>query len=136
MTRSNDIQCHHVAEDFDICLLSSTSPLDPNLDIMSCYIGMVTGVGRDIFFQKSFTVLVSDSKDFVSEKTKFACFLTNIKHNMQTANVLSIGDERNNDAVQVVVELHKAINQLFSNFLFFSLPQKHSLLTELARWPA
>ncbi|KAL6653613.1 hypothetical protein ACP70R_008537 [Stipagrostis hirtigluma subsp. patula] len=111
MTRSDDIQCRHIAQDFDVCLLSLMSPLDSGFDVMSSFLAIVSGVGRDTFFQRSFRVLVSNSEKFHPENVKFVSFLTNIKYRMVIASILSIRDERDDAAVGAVLELYKKIGR-------------------------
>ncbi|KAJ1276614.1 hypothetical protein BS78_05G228100 [Paspalum vaginatum] len=111
MTRSDEIHCHHIAKDFDVCLLSPKCSNDPDLDVMSCSLGLVIGVGRDTYYQKSFRVLVSNSEMFQQERTRFVGFLTNIKYNMEIAKIMSLPENGNNIAVQALMDLYKTVGE-------------------------
>lgn len=110
MTMSDDIKCHHVATDGDMCLLSSKAPLVSDIDVMSSHIGIVVAVGRDLLCQRSFRVLVSDIDTFQPEKITFVSFLTNIANELEIANILSLHDERDQNAVKSLLELHKMVS--------------------------
>ncbi|CAL4998719.1 unnamed protein product [Urochloa decumbens] len=110
-TRSDTAHCHHIFEDLDVCLLSSAPIGDSTLDIQSCSLAIATGVGRDINFQRSFRVLMSNHGDFQSESIKFVSFLTNIRIKMETSIILSDHDEKSHDAVKAILELYEAVGK-------------------------
>lgn len=103
------ISSDHVARDFDACLLSSKCPKDSDFDFMSCSLGLAAGIGRHTPFQKSFRVLVSDHEMFQPGKIKYVTFLTNIKHNMEIARILSHQHEEDQTAVKALLQLHRTV---------------------------
>jgi hypothetical protein len=117
LPKTRSTQCHHIFKDLDVCLLSCAPIVDSTLDIQSCSLAIVTGVGRDIYFQRSFRVQVSNHKDFQPESIKFVSFLTNIRVNMETPSVLSGHDEKNCTAVQAILRLYKVVSTHFQRSL-------------------
>jgi hypothetical protein len=93
LPKTRSTQCHHIFKDLDVCLLSSAPIGDSTLDIQSCSLAIVTGVGRDIYFQRSFRV------------------------NMETPSVLSGHDEKNCTAVQAILRLYKVVSTHFQRSL-------------------
>jgi len=110
MTMSDDIKSQYIATDGDICLLSLKAPLVSDMDVMSSHLGIVVAVGRDMLFQRSFRVLVSDVGTFEPEKIKFVSFLTNIANELEIASILSLRDESDENAISSLLELYKMVN--------------------------
>jgi hypothetical protein len=110
---SDEAQCHHVAKDNDIFLLSYESPLNPDFNMSSSCLGMTIKVGCDIFYQKAFTVLLSkkDITEIEPEKMKFATFLSNLMVKMKISKVLSL---KNNPAITTILDMEKTV----SSFLY------------------
>ncbi|KAL6907869.1 hypothetical protein ACP4OV_002039 [Aristida adscensionis] len=109
MTRSNDICCHHIARDYDICLLSTKPPIHSDFDPAAVCFGMVIAVGQDNLLQKSFRVLVPESNLLEKEKMKFVSFLTNIESNMEISNILS--NERIHTAIQGILKIYRMVGK-------------------------
>ncbi|KAK1648046.1 hypothetical protein QYE76_065851 [Lolium multiflorum] len=107
--RSSDDECLHIANDFDMFVLSCESPIGLNFTEETCCLGMAIDVGEDTYYQKSFTVLVSKGK-IQPEKIKFVTFLTNLRVKIKISAALSL-DDKQADSIETVLNLQKSINK-------------------------
>lgn len=115
---AKNAQCRHIACDYDVCLLTAKPLGDPNLDITTSSLAIAVGIGKDIFFQKGFRVLLSDSKDFQPQNVKYVSFLANIEQQMDISDILSLDDGKKHAAIQGVIELyHKVTKKYMQHFL-------------------
>lgn len=116
MTGSHGMMCHHIAHDYDVCIVSDNPIAKSILDITHCSLGLAVGIGRETFFQSSFRVLVNP-KDFHPEKVKYVSFLTNIKYNMEISHALCLNDGKMNVAVEEALKLYKKVITFLWHFL-------------------
>lgn len=106
MARSESIQCYHIAQDYDVCLLSSRPLVDSSMEEMSCSLAIAVGIGRDIYYQKGFRVIVNAEK-FQPENMQYVSFLPNIRSNVTVANILC--EEKNHSAIDAILQLYKMV---------------------------
>lgn len=117
-------QCFHIAKDYDVCLLSAISPLDPKFNMSKWCLGIVNGVKKDFFYQKRFQVLISRSsdEDIQLEEMKYAIFLVNITNEMKISEVLSVAaDTTKCAAIDTILNLEKRVKCFISRKLRFYL---------------
>lgn len=108
MASSEMVKCCHIAQDYDVCLLSSEPLLDSNIDEVSCSLALAVGIGRDIYYQKSFRVIVN-AENFQPSKMKYVSFLPNIRFSMIVANILC--EEKDHAAIEALLQLYKTVNK-------------------------
>jgi hypothetical protein len=106
--RSNDEECLHIANDFDMFILSCEYPIGSNFTEETCCLGMAMDVGEDTYYQRSFKVLLSKSK-IQPKKLKFVTFLTNLRVKVKISSALSF-DDNQSDAIEAILKLQKMVS--------------------------
>lgn len=114
---SREIMCRHIAQDYDVCLLSNNPITETIPDITHCSLGLAFGIDRETFFQSGFRVLVSNPKDFQPERIKYVSFLTNIKFNIEISRALCLNDGKINVAVEEALKLYTKVITHLLHFL-------------------